>query len=61
MELRGVGVELRGFWCGTERFWGLKRCGPCVELDFLLERSQFALFWQVTLCIVSTAARSSKI
>ena len=36
MELRGVwncgvfGVELRGFWCGTEGF----RCGTegCVEL-----------------------------
>ena len=25
-------VELRDFWCGTEGFWVLKRCGPCVEL-----------------------------
>ena len=25
-------VELRGFWCGTEGFSGLKRCGLCVEL-----------------------------
>ena len=25
-------VELRGFWCWTEGFLGLKRCGPLVEL-----------------------------
>ena len=25
-------MELRGFWCGTEGFRVLKRCGPCVEL-----------------------------
>ena len=30
-------VELRGFWCGTEGFWGLKKSGPfvwnwCVDL-----------------------------
>ena len=31
MELRGC-VELRGFWCGTEGFLGLKRYGPEVEL-----------------------------
>ena len=24
-------MELRGFWCGTEGFLGLKRCGPKVE------------------------------
>ena len=44
VELRGFGVELRGFWCGTEggfgvelsgfrcgteEFWVLKSCGPC--------------------------------
>ena len=23
-------VELRGFWCGTEGFWRLKRSGPFV-------------------------------
>ena len=23
-------VELRSFWCGTERFWGLKRGSPFV-------------------------------
>ena len=50
VELKGFGVEPRGyrcgtegcaelsdFWCGTERFWGLKRSVPfvwirCVEL-----------------------------
>ena len=31
VEVRGFGVELRSFWCGTERFRVLKRCGPCVE------------------------------
>ena len=31
VKLRGC-VELRGFWCGTEGFSGLKRCGLCVEL-----------------------------
>ena len=30
------GVELRGV-CGTEGFWGLKRCGPSVELMFWTE------------------------
>ena len=35
MELRGL--ELRGFWCGTEEggtegFLGLKKCGQKVEL-----------------------------
>ena len=25
-------VELNGFWCWTEGFWLLKRCGLCVEL-----------------------------
>ena len=24
------GFELRGFWCGTEEFWGLKRSGSFV-------------------------------
>ena len=37
MELRGC-VELRGFGCETEGFWGLKRCGPCVELMYGTER-----------------------
>ena len=31
MELRDFGVELRGFRCSIERFWVLRRCGPCVE------------------------------
>ena len=25
-------VELNGFWCWTDEFWVLKRCGPCVEV-----------------------------
>ena len=29
-------MELRGFWCGTGEFLGLKRCGPEVELIFEL-------------------------
>ena len=37
MEVRGFGVELRGFRCGTEGFWGLKRFGPSVELMCLTE------------------------
>ena len=31
VELKGC-VEPRGFRCGTEGFWGFKRCGPYVEL-----------------------------
>ena len=27
----GFCVELRGFLCGTERFWALRRCGLRVE------------------------------
>ena len=38
VELRGFWcgteacVELKGFWCWTERFWVLETCDPCVEL-----------------------------
>ena len=32
VELGVFDVELMGFWCWTEGFWVLKRCGPCVEL-----------------------------
>ena len=32
------GVELRGYWCWTEGFWELKRCGP---VQFLLRNFSF--------------------
>ena len=38
VELEDFGLELRGFWCWTEGFWVLKRCGPCVKLMCGTER-----------------------
>ena len=63
MLKRGVfGVQLRGIWCGTERFWWLKRSGPfvwiwCVELrvmwnwggpDFRSEMRFFQKIWSIS-------------
>ena len=35
MEVRGIGIELRGFWCETEEFWGRKGVALLCEIDVL--------------------------